>query len=390
MDTNRIDAVVSDAFKRMNNRVHIQDQQEKPLIVWQAHEGNLSGANIAMLEYIDALQDTYRSHVILPHEGSMRRALTERHIPVSILPQYGWAGTIAAGSFVKRIKRFIRTRMAVKAIEQLLQQTKAALVCTNTLVPFVAAKAAYKLGLPHVWWIHEYGEEDFGFSIGNGDAATAYTNMQQWSKLIICNSDAVTKKFRTLLPAVQVERIYQPVSWRVPAQQPAATEAEYLMFGQIVASKGHPEVLEAMALSAKEGHRVQLHIKGPCEDPVYLKRLHQLITTHGLTEQVKIETGFFVKEEEMPKYKVLLVASRSEAFGRVIVEANKAGLRVVVRNSGGAPELVNETNGLLYTTTEELSAIFSGKTLMPDTGIRFNYNEATELQRLHHLLASIS
>jgi phage/plasmid-associated DNA primase len=74
----------------------------------------------------------------------------------------------------------------------------------------------------------------------------------------------------------------------------------------------------------------------------------------------------------------------------VIVEANKAGLRVVVRNSGGAPELVNATNGLLYTTTEELSAIFSGKTLMPDTGIRFNYNEATELQRLHHLLASIS
>jgi len=390
MDTNRIDAVVSDAFKRMNNRVHIQDQQEKPLIVWQAHEGNLSGANIAMLEYIDALQDTYRSHVILPHEGSMRKALTERHIPVSILPQYGWAGTIAAGSFVKRIKRFIRTRIAVKAIEQLLQQTKAALVCTNTLVPFVAAKAAYKLGLPHVWWIHEYGEEDFGFSIGNGDAATAYTNMQQWSKLIICNSDAVTKKFRTLLPAVPVERIYQPVSWHVSAQQPAATEAEYLMFGQIVASKGHPEVLEAMALSAKEGHRVQLHIKGPCEDPVYLKRLHQLITTHGLTEQVKIETGFFVKEEEMPKYKVLLVASRSEAFGRVIVEANKAGLRVVVRNSGGAPELVNETNGLLYTTTEELSAIFSGKTMLPDTGIRFNYNEATELQRLHHLLASIS
>ncbi|TWI81403.1 glycosyltransferase involved in cell wall biosynthesis [Lacibacter cauensis] len=374
----------------MNNRVHIQEQQEKPLIVWQAHEGNLSGANIAMLEYIDALHATYRSHVILPHEGSMRKALAERNVPVTIIPQYGWAEIIPAGSYVKRIKRFIRTRIAVKAIEELLQQAKAAFVCTNTLVPFVAAKAAYKLGLPHVWWIHEYGEEDFGFSIGNGNASNAYANMQQWSKLIICNSDAVTKKFRTLLPAVQVERIYQPVSWRVRALQNAATEAEYLMFGQIVASKGHPEVLEAMALSAKEGHRVQLHIKGPCEDPVYIKRLHQLIAMHGLTEQVKIETGFFVKEEEMPKYKVLLIASRSEAFGRVIVEANKAGLRVVVKNSGGAPELVNETNGLLYTTTGELSAIFSRKTMLPNTGIRFNYNEATELQRLHHLLSSIA
>jgi glycosyltransferase involved in cell wall biosynthesis len=315
----------------------------------------------------------YRSHVILPHEGSMRKALTERNIPVSIIPQYGWAGTVG-GSLVKRIKRIIRIYIALKAIEQLLQQTKAALVCTNTLVPFVAAKAAYKLGLPHVWWIHEYGEEDFGFSIGNGNPVYGYKKMQEWSKLIICNSDAVTKKFRLLLPSVPVERIYQPVSWRLCATETAATEAQYLMFGQIVASKGHMEVLEAIALSAKEGHRVQLHIKGPCEDTVYLERLHQLITTHGLNEQVKIEKGFFVKEEEMPKYKVLIVASRSEAFGRVIVEANKAGLNVIVRNCGGAPELVNETNGLLYTTTEELSAIFSGKIMLPDSDIRVNYN----------------
>jgi len=373
----------------MNSTVMKNNDSEKPFIVWQAHEGNLSGANIAMLEYIDALHYTYRSHVILPHEGSMRKALTERNVPVSIIPQYGWAGNIG-GSFVKRIKLIMRTRIAFKVIEKLLQQTNAALVCTNTLVPFLAAKVAYKLGLPHVWWIHEYGEEDFGFSIGNGNALHAYQKMQLWSKLIICNSEAVTKKFRSLLPAVQVERIYQPVSWLVRAPQIAATKAEYLMFGQIVASKGHLEVLEAMALSSKEGHRLQLHIKGPCEDAVYLEHLYQFIAAHGLTEQVKIEEGFFIKEEEMPKYKVLIVASRSEAFGRVIVEANKAGLHVIVKNRGGAPELMNESNGLLYTTIEELCAIFSGKTMLPDTGIRFNYNESIEIKRLNHLLLSIS
>jgi glycosyltransferase involved in cell wall biosynthesis len=374
----------------MNNTTLINSQKKKPIIVWQAHEGNLSGANIAMLEYIDALQANYSSHVILPHEGNMHKELTDRAVPLSIIRQYGWAGTADVGSFVKRIRRSVRTYIAVRAIKQLLDRTKPIFVFTNTLVPYSAAKAAYQLGLPHVWWIHEYGEEDFGFCIGNGNASNAYANMQQWSKLIICNSDAVMKKFRTLLPVVRVERIYQPVSWQVFAEQLAATETEYLMFGQIVASKGHLEVLEAMALSAKEGHRAQLHIKGPCEDTVYLERLHQLIATYGLTEQVKIETGFFVKEEVMPKYKVLIVASRSEAFGRVIIEANKAGLQVIVKNIGGAPELVNETNGVLYSTTEELSIIFNQKTRFSATNIRFNYNEATELQRLHHLLASIS
>lgn len=363
---------------------------EKKLIVWQAHEGNLSGANIAMLEYIDVLKETYRFHVILPHDGTMYKALAERSLPFTIIPQYGWTGTISETPFINRIKRFVRTRIAVKAIQQLLQKTGTAIVCTNTLVPFVAAKAAYNLGIPHVWWIHEFGEEDFGFYIGNGKISKAYKRMQQWSKLVICNSDAVANKFKALLPAVPVHRIYQPVSWQPKVQTVITKEASYLMFGQIAPSKGHKEVLEAVAASAKAGISVQLHIKGPCENPDYLKSLHTYIKAHALEEYVKIETGFFVKEEEMPKYDVLIVASRSEAFGRVIVEANKAGLRVVVKNSGGAPELVNETNGLLYRTTEELCAIFSGRKAMPEAAIRFNYNEEAELKRLRNLLSSIS
>ena len=159
----------------MNSTVQINEKTEKPLIVWQAHEGNLSGANIAVLEYIDALQLTYRSHVILPHEGSMRKALEERAVPVTIIPQYGWAGRIPFTVFGKWMKKNIRTLIAIREVKQLLMETGAALVCTNTLVPFVAAKAAYKLRLPHVWWIHEYGEEDFGFTIGNGNPKWAYS-----------------------------------------------------------------------------------------------------------------------------------------------------------------------------------------------------------------------
>ncbi len=363
---------------------------QKKLIVWQAHEGNLSGANIAMLEYIDTLHEKYQFHVLLPHEGTMRKELKERNVPITVIPQYNWNGPIPLTHILSHIKRFVRTRLALKAIKQLLQQTNAALVFTNTLVPFVAAKAAYDLNLPHVWWIHEYGEEDFGFRIGNGNPANAYKLMQKWSKLVICNSDAVTNKFKALLLAVLVQRIYQPVSWKINRQIAQAKEATYLMFGQITPSKGHMEVLEAIVSSAKEGITVQLHIKGPCENPVYLELLHAYITEHELTEQVKIEKGFFVKEEELPKYDVLIVASRSEAFGRVIMEANKAGLRVLVKNRGGAPELVNETNGLTFQTTEELCEIFSGRKAMPAGAIRFNYNEQTELQRLHNLLAGIS
>lgn len=359
-------------------------------MVWQAHEGNLSGANIAMLEYIDALGDTYRSHVILPHEGSMRKALTERNVPVSIIPQYGWAGSIPATAFISRLKKFVRTRLAIKAVKQFLQQTGATIACTNTLVPFVAAKAAHQLRLQHVWWIHEYGEEDFGFRIGNGEPSRAYKKMQQWSKLVICNSDAVRNKFIGLLPAVPVERIYQPVSWHTTtAIATKAFASGYLMFGQLTASKGHLEVLEAVAKAKQLGVNVALAIKGPCEQPEYLALLQKFVEEHHLQEHVSIETGFFIKEEIMPRYKVLIVASRSEAFGRVIVEANKAGLHVVVKNSGGAPELVNSSNGVLYNTTDDLCAVFTNKIALPATAPMLCYNSEAEIEHLKQLLSAL-
>src|SRR5689334_18271928 len=68
--------------------------REKQKIVWVAHEGNKSGANVALLEYVAALKDVYDFHIILPHEGNMISALTNRRIPYSIIRQYGWAGKI--------------------------------------------------------------------------------------------------------------------------------------------------------------------------------------------------------------------------------------------------------------------------------------------------------
>jgi glycosyltransferase involved in cell wall biosynthesis len=374
---------VKSNFQRNNKFV-------KPLIVWQAHEGNLSGANIAMLEYIDALQETYRSHVILPHEGSMRKALTEHAVPISVIPQYGWAGTIPVTAVRRRLKQFVRSRIAVKAVEELLQQAGAALVCTNTLVPFVAAKAAYNLRLPHVWWIHEFGEEDFGFRIGHGDPSSAYKKMQQWSRLVICNSKAVTQKFKSFLPSVDVQCIYQPVTWHITdATAKKALASGYLMFGQLTASKGHLDVLEAVAKAKKLGVEVKLAIKGPCEQPAYLALLQQFVVEHHLQEHVNIEPGFFIREEVLPKYEVLIVASRSEAFGRVIVEANKAGLSVVVKDSGGAPEMVNSNNGVLYTTTDELCAVFAGKIALPVTAPILCYNSEAEIEHLQKILSAI-
>lgn len=339
-----------------------------------------------MLEYVDALSDVYQFHIILPHTGTMNNALNERSIPVTVIPQYAWVGDENKNS----LRKVVRSFLAIRATKQLIINQHADIIFTNTLVPFTAAKAAHQLHKPHVWFIHEFGEEDFGFQIGWGNPQKAFAKMEAWSSLIICNSDAVANKFKALMPAADLQRLYQPVSWHGVTFYSKKKPASFLMFGQITPSKGHREVLHAIA-SLKEQQKktdLTLHIKGPCENKDYLLELQQFIAAHKLEDQVQIETGFFKKEEVMPMYEVLIVASQAEAFGRVIVEANKAGLRVIVKNSGGAPELINETNGLLYNTKNDLMQILSGETAMPTAEIKLNYNEQEEIQKLKILLAA--
>ncbi len=361
----------------------------KKKILWQAHEGNVSGANIALLEYIDALSDEFRFHVVLPHGGNMEQELQKRNISISIVPQYSWATTSISSQLLKILRRNIRNRIAVNKIKQIIRNEKFSLVFTNTQLPYVAAKAANQLKIPHIWWIHEFGEEDFGFSIGFGQTEKAYKKMQNWSKLVICNSEAILSKFKRLLPNATVKRIYQPVTFQRDLNKNQVKHGEFLMFGQIIPSKGHEEVVHAIAEAKRLGQINFLSIVGPSENQDYLECLTRLIKKLELTDQIKIQTGFFQKDVIIPFYRTLIVASKSEAFGRVIIEANKAGLHVLVKKAGGAPEIMNESNGLLYENQEDLIQVFLGNRVMPSEVIFMTYEEKEEIKRCKDLIFSL-
>lgn len=358
-------------------------------ILWQTHESNVSGANIAMLEYIDALENDFCFFVVVPHKGTMQQELEKRNIPYKIIHQYGWTNVYPWWNIGMWTRVVIRSFAAVSHTIKLIKVEKPTIVCTNTLVPFTASIAAWLIKTPHVWWIHEFGREDFGFTTGWGNEKISFKWMQLSSKLIICNSKAISNKFAKLMPKANVATIYQPVSWKATHTVKNAKMARFLMFGQLAPSKGHIDVLKAMLTNKQQGKPLHtLHIKGPCEIKTYLDELQQFVEQHELAPFVQIEAGYFKKEEVMPQYEILIVASQAEAFGRVIVEANKAGLCVLVRNSGGAPELINESNGLLFLGQDELESILCGERKFPDTAIHFNYNESTEVQKLTELLNS--
>ncbi|HET9058238.1 MAG TPA: glycosyltransferase [Chitinophagaceae bacterium] len=362
----------------------------KPWIVWQVHEANLSGANMAMLEYVNAMRDSYKFHVVLPHAGTMCAVLQERSIPFTVVHQYGWAG--GKGNPMQQVRRFVRTYLALRAIKNLFRLLNPGFVFSNTLVPFVAAKAACACNIPHVWFIHEFGEEDFGFSIGFGKKEKAFQKMAKWSKLVVVNSNAVLQKFQPLLGGVQVERVYQPVSWKpLPIEREGGKQARFLMFGQLAAAKGHLDVIEAVVLARKKFYaaNLSLHIIGPCEDKSYLNQLHERIKDNHLQDTVQVREGFFRKEEVMPFFEALIVASRSEAFGRVIIEAKKAGMDVIARNAGGVPELLTSPDDKAFKTIDQLAEILGAYVRSEIKSFLLPYNEKEEIAHLKNLLKSL-
>lgn len=367
----------------------MKKELSKPLIIWVAHEGNISGANISMLEYMDVLFSDYSFHVILPHKGSMCKELEIRKILYTIIPQYGWAIT-SRKSIVNEIRFYIRSYIALRACQNLFKSLSPLFVFTNTSVSFIGAKAAFLEGIKHIWWIHELGEEHFGFTLGNGNKHYAYKKIGEWSNSIICNSRAVAEKYINLLPTANIQVIYQPVSLKFKSEK-VEKKGKFLVFGQISYAKGMLDIIEAVTQNKLNNRKLEkVYFIGPCESESFYQLLLKKIIESNLQEWIKIERGYFEKIQVFPFFEVLIVASKHEAFGRVIIEAGKAGLHVVVKNSGGAPELVNKTNGLIYDTTEDLAKILSGDLSLPKGILTQNYDENAELMKLKNILSEIA
>jgi glycosyltransferase involved in cell wall biosynthesis len=361
---------------------------KKNKIIWLAHEANISGANIAMLEYADFLKNDYYFHFILPHDGNMIKIINEKGFSSSIIAQYNWAVPLHSPIQKNKFKILLRSIIAIFKTCILIIKEKPIMVFTNTQVPFTASIASHILKKPHVWWLHEYGEESFGFVIGFGNKAKAFFWMQK-SKLIVASSKAILEKFKGYMPNANFETIYQPVTIKDFSVSDNKL-SPYIMFGQLIESKGHLDVLSALRQSNIDKTKIQLHIIGPCEDDIYLKTLQNFISNNGLSATVKIEVGFYEKEKILPKYNCLILASYYEGFGRVIMEASKMGLKAIVnKNSGGAPELINETNGILYNSETDLIDIFNGVHLFKDCKNESVYNENEEITKLKKYLSEV-
>lgn len=316
-----------------------------------SHLAGKSGAEKALLELVDALRERdIECYMILPSDGQLINELKKREIYYDIISYKWWMGRELP--LWKRISRtFLNIAMTIPVALR-IKIWKCDIVYTNTIAVCVGAMAARLLRRPHVWHIHEFGYEDLRLSFDLGKRLSLWL-IDKLSSVCITNSFAVMEKFQQHINPSKLKVIYQSVSIPQIASNEDVimapnTGIRSIIIGQLREGKRQEDAIRAIAELVKSKIKAELIIIGD-GDPKYREHLDGLVVKNKLDSYIKfmgyVENPFpYIRSSD-----VLLMCSRSEAFGRVTVEAMKMGKPVIGTSSGGTKELIkNEFNGLLY------------------------------------------
>ena len=121
------------------------------------------------------------------------------------------------------------------------------------------------------------------------------------------------------------------------------------MVGRINEAKGQHLLIKAIDILVKQGLNVSAYFVGHAMEKSYLEILKQDVKARGLDENIYF-LGFMKNPHHF--YQVcdaIVLASKKETFGLVLIEAMQVGTAVIGANSGGVVEIIDdEVTGLLF------------------------------------------
>ncbi len=334
----------------------------------------LGGSELCAIESIESLQKTgIENYVILPGEGDVINRLENLSVPYKIIKNNWWMSSKPWKTYLKvwMLKGFYSSATAVK---EYIHNQSIDVVITHSIVIPSGAIGARLSNTPHVWYLHEYGDVDHHLKFEYGKRFSLNI-INKLSKKIIVNSDALKKHFSQILPVSKMHRLYYSVNYPEFAAliEKPSRELFLCMVGRIAKGKNQLVALKALSILKQEHIFPQLVFVGG-SDVNYLQVLQTYIKNNQLQNQV-----VFAGQTDQPwdfvmRSQAVIVCSEMEAFGRVTVEAMKAGRILVVSNTGAGPELIknNEVGFLFDPQNEEQLA-----QILKQIWLRTDFNEMT-------------
>lgn len=328
------------------------EREMKMLLV--SHCTDLSGANKSFLSIIELLRRDNEITVLINSENGQLIEMLDKLGVEHIYCKYDWWFAHPRNNMAKKIYRYLldsvhyhNSRISSDTWRK-LRSKKFDIVYTNTSTIDIGAKIADHLNIPHIWHIREFGREDFGFI----PLTSKKYRMRMFNKAekIIVISEALGKKYRDIIQKEKVVVVYNGFEIHklcsVSQCHDLSKRINILVSGQVCAAKGQDQAILAVKVLHSMGLPVQLHIAGEIDysfiNPILAEcsEYEKWLVLHGqVSDMYELRNSMDIE----------LVCSKSEAFGRVTLEAMLHRIPVIGTRTGGTPELIShEKNGLLF------------------------------------------
>lgn len=178
-----------------------------------------------------------------------------------------------------------------------------------------------------------------------------------WAKRVICPSNVIARNMidNFGVPHERIQLIPRSVDMEkfkfILPDQKRGKEFNVGIIGRITPIKGHLHFIKAMAKAARLIPELKIWIVGdaPSSKAAYKEQLQVLVRRLGLWHC----TQFLGTQRDIPGILnnldlLVLPTTTQEAFGRVIIEAQSAGVPVIATKVGGVVDIIeDERTGLL-------------------------------------------
>ncbi|HEY3396547.1 MAG TPA: glycosyltransferase family 4 protein [Armatimonadota bacterium] len=350
-------------------------------IAYVDHAEDLGGAEKSLVEFTRRL-DRDRYYPLLLHTRGAQWLRSEDCAHLEKIAVFSPGGVLdrrrtAVGSkLLTTMRDLYASAGPVYRVLRGLRRHRAELVHTNTLKAHLFGGLAARLAhLPLIWHVRDLLDEREGLPLLR-HAASAF------QPRIIAISEAVAAQFEGLRVQVDVIPNGIPLESFTPGAPSAELRAHCNLssaqeviacVGRLTPWKGHRTLLRAFATVAAQRPQARLLVVGEVAfwADEYEQELHDLAQRLQLNGQV-CWAGFRADVPEVLRSCDLLVLpSRNEPFGRVLIEAMAVGKAVVATNSGGAPEIVlPEETGLLVPPNDVAALAAALLRLLEDRPLR--------------------
>lgn len=326
------------------------------------------GANISGLNLLRGLRSLgHDVHVLVPTDGELCRRLDEEGIGYkTVFYRQAWPYTI--GSFQSIVKFIPRTlkewNVNRHALQEILSwvrdEVKPDLIHSNSSVMTIGFEVARRLGLPHVSHFREYGFKDTGFPMWHVDRMKRYP--KQYNIAVsqdIFNFHSLPKE----KSAVIYNGIYSREDYPESPESSVGEKDDYLLYvGGLYASKGLDDIFEAYScMDPALRQKYPLWLAGSSNTPRYEEHLHRKADSLGIANDITWLGERDDVADLMRGARGLLVASHSEAFGRIMAEAAFNYCPLIARDRRGLHEQFEQGRkvsgreiGLRFDSTDEL------------------------------------